>query len=133
VTVKDAAGNTTTASTTFVVKDTTAPVIRAAVVTPNVIRHNTGKMIPVTVSVTSSDNCDRAPVSRILSITSNEAANAKGDHTLVDWKITGPLTATLRAECNPRSKSRIYTIVVQCTDKSGNSSTRSLTVSVRKD
>jgi hypothetical protein len=42
------------------------------------------------------------------------------------------LTATVRSEVNPRSNSRVYTLIVQTTDKSGNSTTKSLTITVRK-
>jgi len=131
VTVKDAAGNAASSSTTLLVKDTTAPVFRSASVSPQLIDKANGKMVPVTVSVSVLDNCDAAPVSRIISITSNEGVVLKGDHTSSDWQITGALTASLRAETNPKSHSRIYTLVVECTDKSGNSSTQSLAVNVR--
>ena len=76
-------------------------------------------MVPVTVSVSATDNCDPAPSSRIISIT---AAGA----TSQDWQITGPLTANLRAD------ERVYTLTVRCTDTAGNSSTKEVAVVVRK-
>jgi len=42
---------------------------------------------------------------------------------LVDWEITGPLSANLRAERNGFGSGRFYIITVRCTDEAGNSST----------
>jgi len=81
-------------------------------------------MVPVTVSVSATDNCDPAPVSRILSITCNEALAAG------DVQITGDLTARLAATRNGGNGGRVYTFTVQCTDVAGNSSTGVVTVTV---
>jgi hypothetical protein len=45
-------------------------------------------------------------------------------------KITGKLTAKLAATRNGASGGRVYTITVQCTDAAGNSSTRTVAVTV---
>ena len=52
---------------------------------------------------------------------------------VVDWEITGPLSANLRAERNGVGAGRFYTITVRCTDAAGNSSTSVTTVFVPKN
>ena len=55
-----------------------------------------------------------------------------GDRTSPDWDITGALTLEVRAEL-ANNDSRTYTVVVSTTDKSGNSTTDSVTVVVQKN
>jgi len=126
VTVTDASGNSTNGSLSFSVADTTAPVIQNLTATPNVLSPANKKPVAVTVSATVSDHCDGAPFTRITSITSNEAT-APGD-----IQITGNLTANLVADRNASGNGRIYTITVQSTDASGNTSSGTVTVTVPK-
>jgi len=130
ITVSDSSGNVSTCTTTFTVVDTTAPVIASVAATPNVLTPADGAFVPVTVTVSQSDNCDASPVCRIISVTSSEPVTGPGDKTSPDWVITGNLTANLRAERAQKGNGRIYTITVQCTDASGNSSTGVTTVFV---
>jgi hypothetical protein len=124
VVVKDAAGNQASAGVALAVLDKTAPVISSATVNPNVLSPPSHQMVPVTVSVSATDNCDGAPVSKIISITCNESAQAS------EMTITGPLTASLAATRNGGGGGRIYTLTIQCTDNSGNSSQKTVTVTV---
>jgi probable HAF family extracellular repeat protein len=126
VTVTDAAGNSATVNIPLTVGDHTSPAIQSISATPNVLLPPNGDLIPVTLSVAASDNCDSSPVSAIVSITANEAV-APGD-----IQITGSLTAKLAASRNPSEDGRVYTIIVRCTDSSGNSSTGEVTISVPK-
>lgn len=123
ITVKDASGNTTATNVSFTVADTTAPLIHSVSASPNVLSPPNHKLVPITVSVTATDNCDPSPASKIISITSSETP-ATGD-----IQITGNLTASLAATRNTKA-GRVYTITVQCTDASGNSSTATTTVTV---
>ena len=76
----------------------------------------------------------RRPSCHIKSVASNEPINGTGDgNTDPDWVITGPLTLQLRAERAGNRTGRIYTITVECTDGSGNSSTKAVTVVVAHD
>jgi len=84
-------------------------------------------LVPVRVSVSDADTCDPHPVCKITKITSNEAI------TSADAQITGNLTANLRAQRLGSGMGRIYTLTVQCTDASGNSSTAGAAVSVPHD
>jgi hypothetical protein len=87
-------------------------------------------MVNVTVTVVAVDSVDPAPVSQIISVTSNQPINGTGDgDTSPDWVITGPLTVQLRSE-RSHGKDRIYTITIETTDASGNSTTATDTVVV---
>src|SRR5207253_555142 len=123
ISVSDAAGNTATTQVTLNVVDTTVPVISTISVTPNVLSPPNHQMVPVTVSVSATDNCD-APVNKIVSITCNEPAVAG------EMQITGKLTASLAATRNGGGGGRVYTINIQSCDASGNISTGSVVVTV---
>ena len=83
-------------------------------------------MVPVNLIVLATDDCDPAPVVRITNDTSNEPENPFAP----DWEITGAQSLNLRAARLGKGVGRIYTIVVQCKDMSGNVSTASVDVSV---
>ena len=87
-------------------------------------------MVNATVTVVASDLVDPAPMSYIVSVTSNQPINGTGDgDTAPDWQITGPLTLQLRAERAGNSV-RVYTITIATTDSSGNTSYGTTTVTV---
>ncbi len=92
------------------------------------------KMVPVTVIAIATDNCDPSPVSVITSVSCNEDVDGRGDgHTSPDWVITGDLTLGLRAERSGAGSGRVYTIEVQCTDASGNTTFGTIDVVVPHD
>lgn len=130
----DAAGNIATADSTITVVDTAAPVITSISVTPDRLWAPNHKMVSAAVSMDFTDVCDANASCRIVSVSSNEPVNGKGDgQTNADWQITGELTVDLRAERSGRGGGRVYTITVACTDSSGNTSTRDVLVSVPHD
>jgi hypothetical protein len=101
---------------------------------PDVLWPPNHKMMPVSVTVTATDNCSSEPLCQITSIASNEQINEIGDgNTAPDWEITGILTANLRAERAGIGSDRIYTATVECTDDVGNSATAQATVTVPHD
>jgi hypothetical protein len=130
-TAKDAAGNPATCSFTVTVVDTTPPVIGTVSANPKSLWPPNHKMVNVTIRAQVTDNCGSATW-KIIGVTSNEAVNAKGSgHTSPDWIITGDHTLQLRAERSGDDKGgRIYSITIQATDASGNTSQKVVTVTV---
>lgn len=91
-------------------------------------------MVPVSLSVSASDNCDPNPKCKITSVSSNESENGLGDGDLApDWVITGDLTVNLRSERSGKGSGRIYTNTVTCTDASGNSAAENVNMTVPHD
>ncbi len=133
-TATDASGNSSSASRTVQVTDTTAPEITAASASPNVLTAPNHTMVSVTLSVSATDGCDSAITSQILSVKCNQPINGLGDgNTSPDWQVTGPLTLDLRAERAGNLGDRIYTVTVQTVDASGNVSTKNVAVTVPHD
>jgi HYR domain len=126
----DAHGNTATGSFTVTVNDTTPPTIRSLTATPSNIWPENHKIVVVTIAADVVDNCDTAPVTRIVSVTANQPILGPGSgNTTPDWEITGNLTVKLRAE-RTGDQDRIYTLTVTSTDSSGNVATSTVLVYV---
>ncbi len=116
------------------VGDTIAPTISRVAPNPATLWAPDHRMVPTAITVAATDDRDPNPVSRIISVSSNEPADGLGDgDTSPDWEITGPLSVKLRAERSARGTGRVYTITVQCTDSSGNSAIATTTVTVPLD
>jgi rhamnogalacturonan endolyase len=111
--------------------DTTPPVIESLTVSRPVLWPPNHRMIDISVIATVTDNIDPAPVTRIVSVTSNEPVSGIDEEDLFpDWEITGDMTLKLRAERASEGSGRIYTITVESRDAFGNTSTRTVEVSV---
>jgi hypothetical protein len=129
-TATDAYDQTTTGAFSVTVADRTPPVVTSIAASPANLWPPNHKMVAVRVAVTAQDAVDAAPVSRIVTVTSNQPINGPGDgNTAPDWEITGPLTLNLRAE-RAGGADRLYRIEVVTTDSSGNSTTGTVVVSV---
>ena len=116
------------------VEDTTAPVIETVVANPDMLWPPNHKLVNVVVTPTVTDACDPTFTCSISDIVSNEPQNGLGDgDQYPDWEITGDLTAKLRAERSGTGNGREYTITVECTDDTGNSSSDTVTVTVPHD
>jgi hypothetical protein len=117
----------------IIVTDDTAPEMSLSA-TPQALWPPNHKMVPVTIGVSASDNCDPAPSCMIISVLSDEPENGKGDgNTSPDWEITGYLTVDLRAERSGSGNGRVYTIELECTDASNSSSVDTVEVYVPHD
>ena len=133
-TATDSCGNSASATTTVTIVDTTPPVINALTPNPSALWPPNHKMTAVSLAVDVTDICDLTPECHISGVTSNEPINDGGDgNTAPDWVITGDLNVDLRAERAGGGDGRIYTLAVECTDDSGNSSTGNTAVAVAHD
>jgi CSLREA domain-containing protein/uncharacterized repeat protein (TIGR01451 family) len=134
LTVTDAVGASASCQATVMVVDQTPPVIQSMAASPNVLWPPNHQMVPVNVALSASDRCDLVPSCRITSVSSNEPVSGAGaGNTAPDWEITGNLAVNLRAERSGKGTGRVYTIAAMCTDASGNSSTKTATVTVPHD
>jgi hypothetical protein len=131
-TATDDAGNSSTATFRVVVLDTEAPVIVGVVPSRDELWPPNARLVPVTLAVDASDNCSSVTC-EITGVTSSEPVTGSGDLTSPDWVITGSLSLDLRAERLSTGPGRIYTISVRCTDSSGNTATKNVTVTVPHD
>ena len=98
----------------------------------NVLWPPNHKMVDVTVSYSVTNSCG-APTCT-LSIASNEPINGPGEgDSAPDWEIIDAHRLRLRAERAAKGSGRIYTITVTCSDTSGSSVSRAVTVAVPKN
>ena len=132
VSVTDGSSNLVVCSTAVVIIEN-PPSINSAHAEPPMLRPPDHKMVAITVKADASTACGAATW-RIIDVRSNESADGAGDgHTSTDWLITGDHTVSLRAERSGRGRGRVYSILIQATDSSGNvSSPSTVTVSVPK-
>jgi hypothetical protein len=129
-TATDASGNSSVCTQKVTVVDTTPPTINSVTATPDTLFPTMcGMLNEVVVTVDADDICDVAPTSKIISVASSQAGSRW--FTEPDWFITGADTLLLRAKKNMFSMdNRVYTITVEVTDASGNSSTAVTAVEV---
>jgi len=117
-----------------VVKDSTPPVITSLSATPDVLWPPNHKFVPVSLTTSVTDTCDVSPVCKVTSVVSSEPPLGGGSgNTDPDYLITGASNVLLRAERDGTGPGRAYTITVQCTDGSGNSSQKAVVVTVPHD
>jgi predicted extracellular nuclease len=110
--------------------DAIAPTIEVSV-TPNVLWPPDHKYRTVRATVIASDNFDPDPTVRLVSVTSDEPDDGRGDgHTRRDIVIVNDTTFKLRAERSGHGDGRTYTITYEVTDDCGNSTQASATVTV---
>jgi len=87
------------------------------------------KFVDVAVAYSITDNC--GPVVTTLSVTSNEPVDGLGDgDTSPDWEIVDNHHVRLRAERAGKGSGRIYVITIVATDSAGQSSSKTLAVTV---
>ena len=126
----DDSGNTGTDTVTIEAVDTTPPEINVSVA-PDIIWPPNHKYADVETVVTVHDAVDPSPSVVLVSVTSNEADNGKGDgNTTNDIVILGDTSFKLRAERSGKGQGRVYTITYKATDASGNSAEASVTITV---
>jgi hypothetical protein len=114
------------------VRGTGAPLaIENVKATPETLWPADGRMVPVTLAVTFRHAHNVEPACRIVSVSSDEPGERRGRRkTATDWNITGSLTVDLKARRSGRDDDEGYTITVSCTDASGKSVVKTVTVNV---
>lgn len=131
LTVSDGKGGTDVDLVTIAVSDAAAPFITELTATPDVLSPATGQLVPVEIDVKVTDNDDPMPFCQVVSVGVNEAASAASSAaTEPDVVLDGNLKVLLRAERSGGRTNRVYTVTVQCTDKTNHSSLGSVFVSV---
>jgi hypothetical protein len=119
---------------TVLVLDQEPPLVENIVVNQDLLWSENHEMVPVSLTVNASDNCDSEPICHIISVASNEPADGLGSGDLApDWEITGDLSANLRAESYGTDDHREYTITLECIDNSVNSTNSDVSVPVQHD
>ena len=106
-----------------------APTISNLSATPNQLWSPNHKLVDMTVNYTGSDNC-AGPLTWTLSATSSEADSGLGtDDVPGDIQIVDARHLKLRAERYAK-QGRVYTLTITGTDRSGNRTQQTVTVSV---
>jgi hypothetical protein len=112
--------------------DTEPPVVTLSV-TPDVVWSPNHKMIPITPTITATDNVDANPVVELVGVTTTEPDDAQGDgHTVNDVEVTADGQIFVRSERSGKGGSRVYTITFRATDAAGNVGFASANVVVPK-
>ena len=139
LTVNDGNGAPGTATDAIVVKvqDTTPPKLTLSV-SPDTLWPPDHRMVGIDANISVSDVCDPNPSVVLLSINSNEPDNDIGDgnfpNDIQDANIgTDDRAFSLRAERSGKGAGRIYTIIYQAQDGSGNTSSENTQVKIPKD
>ncbi len=126
----DLSGNVGSDTVIVTVMDTTPPQINVTATLSTLWPPN-HKYVEVKTNVTAYDICDPSPTITLVSITSNEPDNGKGDgNTTNDIIIIDDFTFRLRAERCGTGSGRNYTITYKATDASGNYVIASITIEV---
>jgi hypothetical protein len=126
----DDSGNVGTDNVTIEAVDTTPPEIEVTVA-PDMMWPPNHKYVDVETVVTVHDAVDPSPTLTLVSVTSNEPDNGKGDgNTTNDIVILGNNMFRFRAERSGTGQGRTYTITYRATDASGNSAEASVTIMV---
>jgi uncharacterized protein len=110
--------------------DEIAPTLDVSV-TPDRLWPPNHKYVDVEATVVADDDFDAAPDVALVSVTSNEPDNGRGDgNTTDDIVIVDEDSFRLRAERAGNGSGRVYTITYRATDACGNTVTERATVTV---
>ena len=136
-TATDDSRNKGEATQEVTIVDTTPPRITLAV-SPSRIWPPNHKLVTIRATIRVMDVCDAAPVVRLVTITSNEPENGKGDgNTNDDVQGAGfgqdDREFQVRAERSGTNNGRIYTVTYEAVDASGNVGTAQAQITVPHD
>lgn len=100
-------------------------------VTPNTLTTPNHKYVLIEATVDVQDNLDTSPEFKLVSVSSNEPDNGKGDgNTTNDIVVVDDTHIKLRAERSGAGSGRIYTLIYEALDSCGNSVTAEAVVTV---
>jgi photosystem II stability/assembly factor-like uncharacterized protein len=123
-------GTSDSCSFTVAVNDTETPEMGTVTVDKPLLWPANHQWETIAVNYETDDNC---PLTCVLTVSSNEPVNGLGDGDgAPDWEVIDAHHVRLRAERSGTGTGRIYTITVTCTDPSGNSVVKTVTVKVPK-
>jgi len=129
LTATDSTGNVTARAFTVTVTDGQAPTLSGAAVDKPVLWSPNHQMVDINVSYLVADNSGNVATS--LSVSSNEPPNGTADgNTSYDWQVVSNRLVRLRAERAGSGTGRLYTIAITARDHAGNTTVRTVTVSV---
>ena len=129
----DSSASSTLPYTLRVEIDRTPPALTLAA-NPATLWPPNHKLVTIVVSQQASDDFDPNPVIKLVSITSNEPDNGLGDgDTPGDIVIQPDGTIQLRAERLGTGSGRVYTLTYSATDRAGNTTPKTVTVTVPKN
>ncbi|HYC88840.1 MAG TPA: choice-of-anchor X domain-containing protein [Thermoanaerobaculia bacterium] len=113
-------------------RDATPPVLSVSV-TPTVLWPANHEMVEIVPTIAVSDDFDPSPSVSLVSITSNEGDDMRGDGRTSDDIVIDGSRIFLRAERSGGGNDRIYALIWRATDQVGNSTLASATVTVPHD
>jgi hypothetical protein len=129
----DCSGNSASCSARVRVVDTTPPVIDVTL-NRDVLWPPNHKMAEIVATVEVSDICCEGPTFDLVSVTSDEPDNGKGDgNTTGDILVVDKTHIELRSERMGGEDGRVYTLSYLATDCSGNTTPASVEVRVPHD
>jgi hypothetical protein len=132
LTVTNAEGLTSTATTHVTVRDTVAPTLSVSV-SPNDLWPPNHKLVQINATVVATDTCDANPSVQLVSITSNDPLNGDDVQAVGGGQVpfgTDVRSFMLRAERSSSQTDRVYTVTYAAKDASGNPTTASAQVRV---
>jgi len=134
---KDDFSNSSMCSQNVRVVDTTAPVISRLTASTTELWPPNHTLRRVVLDVTATDSCDASigKSCRVVEVVSNEPdSNFVDDDLPGDIRILGDNVVMVRSERSGAGTGRVYTITMECTDRTGgNSSRQAVAVKVPHD
>ena len=133
--VVDRDGQTGTDTTVIHVADTRAPAMTLSV-SPATLRPADHRLVDVTVSLHTTDECGQGVTFALESVISNEPDDAPGGATATPWPTSEApssarrRTSLLRAERSSKGTGRRYTLTYVATDAAGRATRASAVVTV---
>ena len=132
LTVTNAAGLTSTATTHVTVRDTMAPTLSVSV-SPNDLWPPNHKLVQINATVVATDTCDASPRVQLVSITSSDPLDGDDVQAVGGGQVpfgTDVRSFMLSAERSSSQTDRVYTVTYAATDASGHTTTASAQVQV---